>query len=1488
MEASTAAAASSLFGLDEPICPYTGLRTFTEEEAIYFRGRKSHVAKCLALLVEQRFVMITGASGDGKSSLVFAGMLPEVRAGFVPARYSRWAVATFRPERSPLRNLAQALAPVLGLPDSSAVETELEQGFSALAQLYQASELCPLPTAPAGSTLAEQQQQQQQQRQAANLLLVVDQFEEFFTNPENYDGDVPGTAAQTVVNLLLETVRLAQAQDLPIYIVCTMRSDFVGQCAEFKGLIEQVGASQYFVPRLLRHEFLEVIKEPAVLSGNRISERLVQRLLYDIGQGQDQLPVLQHALRRIWLAADQGREEMDLLHYAMVGGLADELPAADRARFAAWRATLPAHQQQFLLGNPGLRNVLDAHANQLYFEANDLYNQDFQPPLPPGTAERVIEQTFRVLTRTDGKRVVRNRLTGAQITAILDDAALPWPVVCRILRPFRAEGTTFLAPFLGEGDDGHAVLPPDAVLDISHESLIRNWSYLTEWAQQEAAEVRVAQSFIQQASRWQDNAASKGFLLPIGLYTFFSHWHAGKTGAASWLAYYLEPNSDTALRHDQATAQNEVLTRFLKASRRRLWFSLVVARYGVKRLGLFLLLLALLGWMGRQAVRYRMAQSDYVAYELVKEGTAENSTLRSPYIDVADKARFILNTDRLAGKMYRPWFNKAVPRDYKFGRLLDKLSSDTLHGNRSSDTLALNIELSMYACVDNMGYDSVAKENPRLKPILRDLEDRLATALAKPIHYKDSLARSKTRWRKAVLTARTLMAFAYYLKHQERQAGQLADTTGEHRFKRGQQRRLQYLRSFLQQEIAAATSPQADPAPNPIDFAFCLRVLLAQGNNSHGELAFLSRLSPFAHPKVFNRFFPNTSSNYRTGYTTHSGGYPMAAIVFAALDSMQAMHKCLDSMATQKADLTDVNSGIALLPYLVKYQRLTPQNVHGILVACARPGGFSFNELYAALVYSLLSVQPTQDVFDASQSAGYRNVNYHNAERSTGYGPGYLSGDRVSFALPAATRDVAWAALLKTTSEIAKKEAIFIESEEHDLANGVPENFYKRRNQCFLNTFLAKMHGVYLAEIRHEPLAAQKAFTQFSDSLERLQRLLNPSKTKSAGHKGITIHNPHRINALQWDLGLPQQLPQTTGTTLASMGPQSPVAFLRLPTRPKTLNFETYYTCPFDAFFVYELTREAKRAIPDTTVIQLLDSVAFVEAAFPDRFSATRSRSLFVEALARPAQYVPNLVWMRAIVQVRFLPNSAWWQRRQCRNELLLNVEAVLQNHRRLLDSVATRQLAQQMRPALKEFAEPKFKLPLQLAFSDLATAIAREGRVTEAYDVANTLEESMQTATKIRASEQAMLTNNARQATTSALIAFGTEYSAKNKQPAHNGATVPASVFPVMYWYFGDSGVIFWYVQNLFFSALSFSDLNNAGTTNSLMAECKGYGLTNNSGIAQEQISDNESYRNKQLYYNVLLVGFAHLKASRPNDGWREYDEAELTQPADYDGPLD
>ncbi len=174
------------------ICPYTGLRSFTEDESIYFKGRDHQIDQLTALLEKNKFLMVTGASGEGKSSLIYAGLIPNARAGFFKAKYT-------------------------------------------------------------------------------NLMIIVDQFEEFFTNPENFYKEAPSQDSQIVVNLILETARIALKKNIPVYVVCTMRSDYIGQCSAFRGLPEYIGFSQFFVPRLKRKDLKQVVEEPAILSGNRIS-----------------------------------------------------------------------------------------------------------------------------------------------------------------------------------------------------------------------------------------------------------------------------------------------------------------------------------------------------------------------------------------------------------------------------------------------------------------------------------------------------------------------------------------------------------------------------------------------------------------------------------------------------------------------------------------------------------------------------------------------------------------------------------------------------------------------------------------------------------------------------------------------------------------------------------------------------------------------------------------------------------------------------------------------------------------------------------------------------------------------------------------------------------------------------------------------------------------------------------------------------------------
>ena len=131
-----------------------------------------------------------------------------------------------------------------------------------------------------------------------NLLVVVDQFEELFRYQQLaaeqqetvYDVSEEATA---FVNLLLEA---SNQRAHPIYVVLTMRSDFLGDCAQFPGLAEAINMGQYLVPRMTRDERRAAISGPVGVGGAEISPVLLTRLINDVGDNPDQLSILQHAL----------------------------------------------------------------------------------------------------------------------------------------------------------------------------------------------------------------------------------------------------------------------------------------------------------------------------------------------------------------------------------------------------------------------------------------------------------------------------------------------------------------------------------------------------------------------------------------------------------------------------------------------------------------------------------------------------------------------------------------------------------------------------------------------------------------------------------------------------------------------------------------------------------------------------------------------------------------------------------------------------------------------------------------------------------------------------------------------------------------------------------------------------------------------------------------------------------------------------------------
>jgi hypothetical protein len=589
---------------DQILCPYAGLRPFTEDESIYFKGRDAHIDQATRQLEQNKFIIVTGASGDGKSSLVYAGIVPNAKAGFLKAAYSNWIVADFRPERKPMQNLSRSLARALELSEST-VETNLRYGFSALVDMYKASSYYADPA---------QRNDLAGKRQSANLIILADQFEEFFTNPENFHDGIPSQDAVSVTNILLETARLALTEQLPIYVILTMRSDYIGQCAAFRGLPGYIGFSQFFLPRLNRKELREVIEEPAVLNGNSISRRLTERLIYDIEDGADQLPILQHALNQIWKTADNGTVEMDLVHYAMVGGMsASELQPEKAGEFQSWFRTLP-QKVQACYHTPNLKNVLNTHANKLYELAWDRLSETDRKHFSDHQVQRIIAATFKCLTRIDNGRAVRNRMTLLEICSIIDMPDVTPTVVAMSIQLFREPGNTLLRPF---SDTGEA-LRSDDVLDITHESLIRNWEKLNEWATEEFASYTISRDFVTQLDRWIDHDRSPNFLLSIGGLTYFENWLVTQKFNAAWIARYLK-GDDHSQRREKAVSIETNAKQFVQASARRHRLTRTLLRYSNRKTGIVLGLVVLLTLTSFVAKNYFARQNEYVLRKLGSE-----------------------------------------------------------------------------------------------------------------------------------------------------------------------------------------------------------------------------------------------------------------------------------------------------------------------------------------------------------------------------------------------------------------------------------------------------------------------------------------------------------------------------------------------------------------------------------------------------------------------------------------------------------------------------------------------------------------------------------------------------------------------------------------------------------------------------------------------------------------------------------------------------
>jgi WD40 repeat protein/class 3 adenylate cyclase len=278
-------------------CPYLGLAAFREADAPFYYGREAFSERIhKAVKTKPLVAVIVGSSGSGKSSAVFAGLLPKIRNA------GRWLVALARPGGQPFYGLSKALLPLLA-PELS--ETDLLVESRQLAERLTAGEVNLYQVV---ERILEKHSTKDQ------LLLVIDQFEELYTLCPDF------RTRQHFIDELLSTEKASSIRrPAPIVILLTMRADFMGQALTHRPFADALQEASLILGPMERAELQSAIEKPAEIQGAAFEPGLVERILDDVGTEPGNLPLLEFALTLLWDRMDNGW----LTHqgYEVIGGV---------------------------------------------------------------------------------------------------------------------------------------------------------------------------------------------------------------------------------------------------------------------------------------------------------------------------------------------------------------------------------------------------------------------------------------------------------------------------------------------------------------------------------------------------------------------------------------------------------------------------------------------------------------------------------------------------------------------------------------------------------------------------------------------------------------------------------------------------------------------------------------------------------------------------------------------------------------------------------------------------------------------------------------------------------------------------------------------------------------------------------------------------------------------------------------------------------------
>ena len=443
--------------------PFPGLRPFAPEDSNLFFGRESESNEIILKLLKNRYITIIGASGNGKSSLVYGGVLPKIMN--LKIRESTvWRIISLRPGNDPFGNLAAALSK--GITDIG--EKHIEKDII----------LHDLLNSPGSFSDVIRKYLV---KHDDNVLLVIDQLEELFRYISPGKSEISHANAKRFVDFLVTTVI---KPGVNIFIILTMRSEYLGECSHYKGLTMLINNSNYLVPEMGIDSWREVIEGPLKFAGAKIDQEFVGILLNDLIDRTDQFYVLQHAMMRTWAQwqkLDEPDKPLSKTMYEMAGTM---------------------------------NNAISIHAEEAYGELNN-------------RGKDICSVMFKTITgkSTDNKGLRHP----SDIETIKSIAVCSSEELIDVIEKFRSPSLSFITPA------SDVNLNDNSVINLQNECLVSLWDRLRGWIDDEASSREIYLRLSEASALYQQGKT--GLYRPPELQTAID-WRNKNRPALSWAVQY--------------------------------------------------------------------------------------------------------------------------------------------------------------------------------------------------------------------------------------------------------------------------------------------------------------------------------------------------------------------------------------------------------------------------------------------------------------------------------------------------------------------------------------------------------------------------------------------------------------------------------------------------------------------------------------------------------------------------------------------------------------------------------------------------------------------------------------------------------------------------------------------------------------------------------------------------------------------------------------